>query len=149
MQSTRLIVGAASLGISLHLTAASPSTPLELEMAVKAYDVAQVTGDREALTKLLAEDYLLVNGAGAVENKGQFIAESVDPSFNLDPFVVLHPATRVWSDGAIFAGEVYLSGQSGGKAFKAHTRFADIWAKRSGHWQVVFTQVTRMPTDKK
>ncbi len=141
------VVAAASLVVRSTISAAAPTMPVELEAAVKAYDVAQITGDRAALTKSLAQDYLLVNGAGTLENKEQFIAESVDPAFKLDPFVVAHPANRVWSDGAVLAGEVYLTGLRDGKPFNAHIRFADVWARRSGRWQVVFTQVTRMPTN--
>jgi ketosteroid isomerase-like protein len=141
----RCMVAATSLAVCVMMNAAAAPMPVELEAAVKAYDAAQITGDRAALTRLLAEDYLLVNGAGALENKKQFVAESTDPAFKLDPFVVLHPANRVWLDGAVVAGEVYLTGRSDGKGFKAHIRFADVWAQRSGRWQVVFTQVTRMP----
>lgn len=32
-----------------------------------------------------------------------------------------------------------------GKPFTAHFRFADVWRKRNGGWQVVFTEVTRLP----
>jgi ketosteroid isomerase-like protein len=141
----RYSVAAATLALCGTISAAAPSLPVDLEAAVKAYDAAQISGDRAELTRLLAEDYLLVNGGGALENKEQFVAESVDPAFKLDPFVVLHPANRVWINGAVVAGEVYLTGRSDGKPFKAHIRFADVWAQRSGRWQVVFTQVTRMP----
>ena len=145
MRIANLVVCLAGLTTYAQVNAALSSIPAELEAAVKAYDLAQIKGDREALITLLADDYLLVNGAGDVETKGQFIADSIDPSFKLDPFVVINPVTRVWSGAAVLAGEVFLTGSSGGKTFEAHTRFADIWAKRAGRWQVVFTQVTRMP----
>jgi hypothetical protein len=38
-----------------------------------------------------------------------------------------------------------LEGTSEGKPYKVHLRFADIWAERDGHWQVVFTEATRAP----
>ena len=147
MEISRLVVGTLSLAASVSLMAATPGAlPVELKTAVEAYDVAQINGDRDALTKLLADDYLLVNGGGTVETKEEFIAESINTEFKLAPFVVLHPANRAWSSGAVVSGEVYLTGRSDGKSFSAHIRFADVWAKRSGKWQVVFTQVTRIPT---
>lgn len=135
----------AMIGAVTAAQGATATIPSDLEAAVKAYDRAQTSGDRNALMELLAEDYLLVNGAGEVETKAEFIAESVDPTFKLDPFTVLNAVNRVWNHGAVLAGEVYLSGTSGGRLFNAHTRFADIWAKRAGRWQVVFTEVTRIP----
>jgi len=31
----------------------------------------------------------------------------------------------------------------GGKPFAVKLRFADIWAKRNGKWQVIYTHVSR------
>jgi hypothetical protein len=42
------------------------------------------------------------------------------------------------------AGEVRLKGVDHGKPFQAHFRFADVWRKRDGNWNVVFTEVTRL-----
>lgn len=122
--------------------------PADLASAAADYDRAQVKGDRALLNRLLADDYHLVNGGGQVESKEQFVSESVDPAFRLAPFVVENPIETVWRDGAVLAGEVHLEGQDHGKPFVAHFRFADIWRKRDGVWQVVFTQVTRLPADK-
>lgn len=121
--------------------------PADLASAAADYDRAQVKGDRALLNRLLADDYHLVNGGGQVESKEQFVAESVDPAFKLKPFVVENPIETVWTDGAVLAGEVHLEGQDHGKPFSAHFRFADIWRKRNGAWQVVFTEVTRIPAD--
>jgi hypothetical protein len=38
-----------------------------------------------------------------------------------------------------------LKGVDGGKPFSARLRFMDVWAKRGGKWQVIFTQATRVP----
>jgi hypothetical protein len=32
-----------------------------------------------------------------------------------------------------------------GKAFTMRARFVDVWAKRDGRWQVIFTQVNDAP----
>jgi hypothetical protein len=122
--------------------------PADLARAAADYDRAQIQGDKMLLERLLADDYHLVNGGGEVELKPQFVAESVDPAFKLKPFVVENPIETVWTDGAVLAGEVHLEGQDHGKPFKAHFRFADVWRKRAGAWQVVFTEVTRLPGEK-
>jgi hypothetical protein len=59
---------------------------------------------------------------------------------------VRHPVATVRSCGAVLAGEVNISGTDHGNAFKVHFRFADIWRKQKGTWQVVFTEVTRLST---
>jgi hypothetical protein len=42
-------------------------------------------------------------------------------------------------------GVVDLHGMDGGKPFAATLRFADIWAKRKGKWQVIYTHVSKPP----
>lgn len=119
--------------------------PADLAKAATAYDAAQVAGDGAALTRLLADDYRLFNGAGAVESKAQFIADSVDPNFRLSPFTVTEPVHTVWPDGAVLAGKVTLGFTDHGKTGAQAMRFTDVWARRDGRWQVVFTAVTRLP----
>jgi len=118
--------------------------PPDLAKAAAAYDKAQIEADRAELNRLLADDYHLVNSSGEIETKSQFVAESSDPAFKLDPFTVQSPIETVWGDGAVLAGEVRIKGTDHGKPFQAHFRFADIWRKSQGKWQVVFTEVTRL-----
>jgi hypothetical protein len=42
-------------------------------------------------------------------------------------------------------GVATLRGVDGGKKFEATLRFADIWAKRKGQWQVIYTHVSKPP----
>ena len=119
--------------------------PADLAKAVKDYDRAQIEGNRAELERLLADDYTLLNGAGKTETKAQFVAESTAPGFKLEPFVVEDAIEKVWSDGAVMGGIATLRGTDGGKPFAATLRFADIWAKRNGKWQVIYTHVSRPP----
>jgi ketosteroid isomerase-like protein len=119
--------------------------PLPLARAAAEYDRAQCAGDRPALERLLADDYVLVNGTAETENKEQLISDFTDPKFKLNPFVVENPQHILWQDGATLSGEVHLTGSSEGHSFQAHIRYVDVWRLRNGRWQVVFTQVTRYP----
>jgi len=118
--------------------------PGDLAKAVKDYDQAQIEGNRAELVRLLADDYTLVNSAGKTETKAQFVAESSAPGFKLEPFVVKEAIEKVWSDGAVMGGVAHLKGVDGGKPFEVDLRFSDIWAKRNGKWQVIYTHVSRI-----
>ena len=117
--------------------------PPDLAKAVADYDAAQIKGDGAELKRLLADDYTLLNSSGAIENKAQLIADYAAPGYKLDPFVVREPIEKVWANGAVMGGIATLSGMDGGKRFEVTLRFADIWAKRHGVWQVIYTHVSK------
>ena len=128
--------------ISVALAAAL-AIPSDLLAAVAAWDQAQLRRDARAIDRLLADDYLLVSGSGALETKAQFKAELTDPAYKLDPFTIEQPVARVWPGGAVFGGVVRERGMDHGKPFDARIRFADVWAKRSGRWRLIYTHVSR------
>ncbi len=120
--------------------------PADLAKAVQDYDEAQVHGNGAELQRLVADDYTLVNSSGRIQNKAELIADYTTPGYKIEPFEILEPVEKVWSDGAVMGGVVNLRGTDGGKPFAVTLRFADIWAKRNGKWQVVYTHVSRPPT---
>jgi hypothetical protein len=119
--------------------------PPDLAEAARAFDQAQVKGDGVALRALLADDYLLVNSRGERENKAEFIRDYTAPGFTFAPFVIDQPVTQVWATGAVLGGIVDAHGMSEGKPYAMRLRFSDVWAKRNGKWQVIFTDASRAP----
>jgi hypothetical protein len=140
-----IMLAALLAGPTLAAEPRSDPLPPDLASAAAAYDHAQIHNDGPALRRLLADDYTLVNGHAEIATKAEFIRDSTAPGFTLQPYVVRHAINRVWNDGAVLSGEVELRGTDGGKAFAARSRFADVWARRHGRWQVIFTEVTRVP----
>jgi len=132
--------------LSLLLAAAAAATiPADLAAAVHGYDQAQIRGNKAELERWLADDYLLVNSSGQTETKAQLIADYTAPGFKIEPFTIEQPVEKVWGDGAVMGGIATLKGTDGGKRFELRLRFADIWAKRNGRWQVTYTQVAKAP----
>ena len=135
-----LVLIAASLLGSLSNAA---DLPADLAKAVKAYDEAQIHGNKAELQRLVADDYTLVNSSGRIQSKAELIADYTAPGYKIEPFEIQQPVEKVWSDGAVMGGVVDLRGTDGGKPFAVKLRFADIWAKRNGKWQVIYTHVSR------
>ena len=119
--------------------------PADLAKAVKEYDEAQIHADKAALQRLVADDYTLVNSSGRIQSKAALIADYTAPGYKIEPFEIQQPVEKVWSDGAVMGGVVDLRGMDGGKPFAVKLRFADIWAKRNGKWQVIYTHVSKPP----
>jgi ketosteroid isomerase-like protein len=125
---------------------AEPGDNADVRAAAKAFDDAQLHGDRAALERLLAPDYLFVRGSGRVGDRRDFIAGFTAAGQKLEPFTILDPLfMRVTGDVAIVGGEAWIKGTDGGKPFTEHFRYSDVFARRDGHWVAVYTQVTGLP----
>jgi hypothetical protein len=114
--------------------------PADLAAAATAYDLAQFHADRAALERALADDYTLLSSSGRMQTKAEFIAGQTDPASKTTGLVLDVDVKKVWADGAVLGGTADVKGVDHGKPFAARLRFSDIWAKRGGRWQVIFTQ---------
>ena len=132
------------LGLAATAMAVAPPLPAALCAAAARYDKAQVDGDGPALRRLLADDYLLANSGGMVEDKPEFIRDLTAAGYKLEPFRIMKPVTRVWTGGAVLGGIVRLRGREDGTAFDACLRFADVWSLRRGEWKVAYSQAARL-----
>ena len=115
--------------------------PSDLSAAAAAYDIAQFKTDRRELERWLADDYLLVNSDGKNQTKAQAISGNLDPARKTKNVAISKEVRMVWSGGAVLGGIVDATGTDHGRPFAFHARFVDVWAKRRGRWQVVFTQI--------
>lgn len=139
-----LIALAAAAALTAPAAMAAP-LPADLAAAAKAFDRAQAASDRAELERLIADDYVLHNSAGQVQDKKGFIADQTAPGFRMEPFTVEEPVEAVYGDTALMGGVSTVRGVSGGQPFTVRLRFMDVWVKRDGKWRVVFAQTTRVP----
>ena len=141
----RLVLAALMLA-AMPAPAQAPGDTAEIRAAAHAFDAAQQHGDRAALERLLAPDFLFVRGSGRVGDRRDFIAGFTAPNVKFDPFTILDPLfLRIAPDAAIVGGEGWIKGVEDGKPFAEHFRYSDTFAKRDGQWLVVYTQVTALP----
>jgi ketosteroid isomerase-like protein len=137
------------LAAAILVLSAAPALAVELPpdlvKAVQDYDRAQIHNDIPTLERLVADDYVLVNSNATVENKQQFLADFGLPGFKIDPYVVEQPVEKMWGNAAVIGGLVHLSWIQDGKHQTRLLRVAYVWAKRNGHWQATYTQVTSVP----
>lgn len=119
--------------------------PADLAAAATAYDVAQFKSDRSGLERLLADDYTLAGPHGEIQTKAEDIAGAMSPDRKTTYVAISKQVRKVWPNGAVLGGIVDAKGLDRGKAFVMRARFVDVWAKRKGRWQVIFTQITDIP----
>lgn len=103
-------------------------------------------GDIPALERLLAPEFTLVDPGANVQTRAEAIAEvrAGDPQY--DRFQNHSMTARIYGDTAVVQGITSLKGRSGGKPFAVDVRFTDTLVRVNGHWRIVVSHVTRMPT---
>lgn len=119
--------------------------PADLAAAATAYDIAQMKSDRTGLERLLADDYTLADPNGRNQAKAESIAEAVAPGRKTTHVAITQQVRKVWPGGAVLGGIVDANGLDHGKPYAMHARFVDVWARRDGRWQVIFTQIHDVP----
>jgi ketosteroid isomerase-like protein len=126
-------------------SAIGDALPPELAAALSSFDRAHSQSDLPRLSSLVTDDYVLVNSDASIENKEQFLADFRLPGFKIEPYVRREPTNKVWDCGAVTAATVHLSWTQDGVKHTRGLRYADVWIRKNGRWQVTFTQVTRVP----
>lgn len=117
--------------------------PADLAAAATAYDIAQMKADRAGLQRYLADDYVQADLDGRNESKAETIAGFMTPGHTTTYVAISQQVRKSWPNGAVLGGIVDAKGTDHGKPTSLHARFVDVWAKRGGQWQVIFTQIHR------
>lgn len=134
----------AAAAVDVAEAAPTGELPADLAKAAHDYDQATFRSDIAAYRELVAEEYILVNSDASKEDKEQSIIPFNQPTFKIDPYVNEEPLQIVWDDGAVLGGRLRLSWTQDGKRHTRLVRTAHVWARRDGHWQLMYTQVTRV-----
>jgi hypothetical protein len=118
--------------------------PKDLATAATDYDLAQFKANRPELARLLADDYVLAGTGGHNQTKAEYLADATTPGSTSKSVVISQQIKKTWPNGAVLAGVVDASEVRGGKRTSIKARFTDVWAKRKGRWQVIFTQIDQI-----
>ena len=126
--------------------AQTPDDNAAIAAAAQAFDDAQRNGDREALERMLAPDFLFVRGSGRVGDRREFIAGFSDAAARIEPFAISDRLfLRVGPDVAIVGGEARMKGVENGKPLARRYRYSQTLARRDGRWLLVYVQITGLP----
>ncbi|MBN8930284.1 MAG: nuclear transport factor 2 family protein [Rhodospirillales bacterium] len=101
--------------------------------------------DVATLRRLIADDLIYVHSSARIDTKGSLIGAmesgatvytSVEPS---------DVTAQDLGESVVLTGVAAISVTSGGKPMSFRVRFMDVYARRSGDWQMVAWQSTRLP----
>lgn len=136
----------ASAGTSESKSKPGVKLPADLVRAIEAYDHGTLQNDVTALSEVIADDYLLVNSDGSVQNKAEYLADFHLPGFEIDPYVIEKPMHKAWGATALTGGQLHLRWTQDGARHERWLRIAHVWTRQNGRWQIRYTQLTRIPS---
>src|SRR5260370_22521087 len=108
---------------------------------------AMVSVDEPALKKLLADDLTYIHSSGLFQNKGQFIADLKSGAIK---YVSVTPSetdwkVRVLGNTAVVNGLAAVHVVDHGNDVSFRLRYTTVHTNRSGSWQMIAWEATRVP----
>ena len=98
--------------------------------------------DVSALDRIIAEDWVCIDGAGLVITKSQLLERVRSSTAFLDPYKFDEIVLRMFKDAAIVTGRLSGTKRGSDGTFYLEQRYTRVYVRRNDRWQSVATQVT-------
>ncbi len=106
------------------------------------------TRDTAAMERLLAPEYVGVDPAGVAMSRAQEIAMFKSGDLKIDSIAPGGQKVKVYIGGVIVTGTSTIKGKFKDQDISGEYRFIDIFERKPAGWQVVYSQLTRVETEK-
>ncbi len=98
---------------------------------------AMLRGDAQALSRLLADDYIGTGAHGKVRSKAEVVAEYNSGTVKYESITEDGVVVRQYGNAAVVTGRTKSKGKEGGKSFDSDHRFTRVWIQAPGRWSLV------------
>ena len=122
--------------------ASNAETVIDLD---KKRMLAMAAKDIAALDALLGDDLVYTHSSARVDTKQSLIANMKSGATVYSAVEPSEVRAQDLGDAVILTGVARIKVSSNGKDLDFRVRFTDAYAKRSGRWQMVTWQSTRLP----
>jgi len=140
-----ILVGACSVHAADAYTARDEGEILQLEAE---WAKALQTRDTAVMERLLAPEYVGVDPAGVVMSKAQEIAMFKAGDLKFDSITAGGQKVKVYIGGVMVTGTSNVKGKFKDQDISGEYRFIDIFERKPAGWQVVYSQLTKVETEK-
>lgn len=125
------------------------SAESELKALTQQWLDAYVKADTAFLKTVEADDWTFVDSDGTTMTKAQDIKELGDKTFVCKSASASDLKVKAMGDNhAAVTAAIKMAGTYKGEEFSGEFRSIDIFEKKDGKWQAVYSQITRVKKDK-
>jgi predicted metalloprotease with PDZ domain/ketosteroid isomerase-like protein len=133
--------------ITKPLTATqSPANAADDQKSVAAldtqYQAAVKINDAATMDRILADDFILVEGDGKRSTKADLLKEAKSGRIIYEHQDTTAQEVRVWGDTAVVTAKLWGKGSDGGKAFNWTLWHSDTYVRTAKGWRYVFGQAS-------
>jgi ketosteroid isomerase-like protein len=104
---------------------------------------AITNNDADALDRILADDWIIVDPDGSITDKARFLGVIKSGVLSHELMESTDWRVRLYGNTAVVTGLTTTKGKFMGQDFASCERATDIFVKQPDRWQCVFTQLTR------
>lgn len=116
----------------------------QLMQMERDWSAAYLKHNTSVISRMLADDYIGIDGRGIITNKAQEIEEAAAPALGTPPparqvisDTVTDMKVRVYGEAAVITGRTIEKVLSNGKELDIQYRRTTVYVKRQGRWQCV------------
>jgi ketosteroid isomerase-like protein len=133
----------------LAITAFGASAESELKALDQQWLDAYVKGDTAFLKTVEGDDWTFADSDGTIMTKAQDIKEVGDKTFVCKSASMSDVKVKMLGDNyAYVTGMVKMAGTYKGKDFNGDFRAIDVFEKKDGKWQALYSQITKVQKEK-
>ena len=106
------------------------------------YQAAVKANDAATMDRILADDFILVDGDGTVSTKTDLLNEAKSRRVLYEHQEDLEQTVRVWGDTAVVTAKLWGKGTDSGKPFEWTLWFSDTYVRTPKGWRYAFGQAS-------
>jgi ketosteroid isomerase-like protein len=106
------------------------------------YQKAVKDNDAETIDRIVAADFVLVTGGGAIFRKADLLNDARSKSSVYEHQEDSNRTVRVYGDSAVVTALLWVKGTSSGGAFEYKLWFSDVYLRTRRGWQYAFAQAS-------
>lgn len=106
------------------------------------YQAAVQRNDVAAMDRLMADDFVLITGAGRVITKADLLEQARNRERIFERQEDSQQVVRVWGDTAVITALLWVKGTEKGAPFEYKLWFSDVYLRTEAGWKYTFAQAS-------
>jgi ketosteroid isomerase-like protein len=136
-----LLITAAAVPLLAQTKSTGTQEILKLE---DEFGHAMIKNDPEAIGRLLADDWIIIDPDGGIIDRARFLAVIRSGTLSHEVMDSRDVRVRIYGNSAAVTALTTTTGKFSGQEFKTEERATDLWVKKNGQWMCVLSQLTRI-----